>query len=79
MTLGVAFIILVMLISVVAIFIGFMRDKYDVSVGGIVLLIFTGVVIMERYSLVLQEELKKECISQGKQVIEIEDRSYCKL
>lgn len=79
MTLGVAFIILIMLISVVVTLEGIMTNKEEVFAGGVILLIFTGIIVFGRYNVILQEELKKECISQGKQVIEIEDKSYCKL
>lgn len=79
MTLGVAFIILMMLISVVMIIIGPMEDAGEVFATGIVLLIFTGVIIWGRYDVVSREELKKECINQGKQTIEIENKLYCKL
>lgn len=79
MTIGLVFICILIAISLFISIVGLGERCGDYIIGGIVMLLFSGVCLGVRADKIEKEELKLACIKEGKEVVKILDSTVCKL
>lgn len=79
MGLGAVFIIIILLISVVILAVGLRDSEEGTMMLGVAGILLAGLCIAARNSNISDEAAKKLCIKEGKEVVKIVNRDFCKL
>jgi multisubunit Na+/H+ antiporter MnhB subunit len=79
MVVFIAFIVCASLLVLSLIYLGVKREEGEFFGGAALALVFLGLLACIIASDIQKDDRIKECISQGKHVIKIEETSYCKL
>jgi hypothetical protein len=79
MTLGLFFIALLTVVSIAVFVKGFKEEEGEKIFGGIMMLIFVGLIIVGRDDSIDKNKRVELCITQGKEVIEVLGTKVCKL